>query len=87
MDFTILITQILFVNIIFPRCQKNAQSNQKVNSEEWYDTKKWNTYKIAISNAYKIGIGTPTVKCKRFKDKLNSCKINKTLKIVIVIVL
>ena len=40
MDFTILITQILFVNIIFPRCQKNAQSNQKVNSEEWYDTKK-----------------------------------------------
>lgn len=40
MDFTILITQILFANIIFPRRQKNAQSNQKVNSEEWYDTKK-----------------------------------------------
>ena len=85
MDFTILITQILFVNIIFPRCQKNAQSNQKVNSEEWYDTKKCNTYKIAISNAYKIGIGTPRVKCKGFKDKLNSCKINKTLKIVVIV--
>ena len=56
-----------------------AQSNSKVNYEKWHDAGKRSTNRTGISR--------PTVKCKLFFKKLSSCKVNKTLKIAIFIVL